>query len=82
MPTSRRVGTFNVAKGLTISIKFSNYAAGALIERPRSAPQRALGSLSEGAGTAKSRDGRSPPRRSARIDMVCSKTEGGSTGAR
>ena len=40
------------------------------------APRRsALASLFEGGGTAKGRDGRSPSRRSARIDMVCSKIE-------
>ena len=50
------------------------HAVGALIERPP--PRRsALASLFEGGGTAKGRDGRSPSRRSARIDMVCTKIE-------
>ena len=37
--------------------------------------QRPLASLFEGGGTAEGRDGRSPPRRSARLDAACSMTE-------
>ncbi len=39
----------------------------------RSSRRSALASLLEGGGTTEGRDGRSPPRRSAGIDMICSK---------